>query len=161
MRIERGKARLVSRNGKDWTAVFPDIAADLAKLPVRAAWIDGEVVVLDAAGRTSFQALQNALTAKGAPLSFFAFDVIYLDGYDLRAVALTERKRLLRGIVGDGVGAMRVGPEAHGPRRRILRAGVQAGARRRGLQARRFALSRRHCARATGSRSSARAGRRW
>jgi len=113
-RIEKGRARLFSRNGKDWTAAFAAIAADLAKLPVRAAWIDGEVVVVDAAGRTSFQALQNALTNKGAPLSFFAFDVIHLNGYDLRAVPLTERKRLLRGIVGDGVGAIRVGPEAIG-----------------------------------------------
>ena len=113
-RIEKGKAQLFSRNAKDWTAAFAAIAADLAKLPVRAAWIDGEVVVVDAAGRTSFQALQNALTNKGAPLSFFAFDVIHLNGYDLRAVPLTERKQLLRGIVGDGVGAIRVGAEAIG-----------------------------------------------
>jgi bifunctional non-homologous end joining protein LigD len=42
-RIEKGKARLVSRNGKDWTAVFASVADDLAKLPVREAWIDGEV----------------------------------------------------------------------------------------------------------------------
>ena len=72
------------------------------------------MVVLDADGRTSFQALQNALTAKDAPLSFFAFDLVYLDGYDLRSVVLTERKRLLRGIVGDGVGVIRVGPEVQG-----------------------------------------------
>src|SRR5439155_8378334 len=63
-RIEKGKARLFSRNAKDWTTSFVAVAADLARLPVRTAWIDGEVVVVDAAGRTSFQALQNALTAK-------------------------------------------------------------------------------------------------
>jgi bifunctional non-homologous end joining protein LigD len=113
-RIENGKARLFSRSAKDWTAVFAGIGADLAKLPVRTAWIDGEVVVVDAAGRTSFQALQNALTNKDAPLSFFAFDLVYRDGYDLRRVVLTIRKRLLRGIVGDGVGAIRVGPEVQG-----------------------------------------------
>src|SRR5471030_2302054 len=113
-RIEKGKARLYSRNAKDWTAAFAGIAADLGKLPLRTAWIDGEVVVLDAAGRTSFQTLQNALTAKDAPLSLFAFDLVYLDGYDLRNVVLTERKRLLRGIVGDGVGAIRAGPEVQG-----------------------------------------------
>ena len=64
-RIERRRARLVSRNGKDWTHAFPTVARDLAALPVASAWIDGEVVVLDAEGRSSFQALQNALT--GAP----------------------------------------------------------------------------------------------
>ena len=114
-RIEKGKARLVSRNGKDWTEAFASVADDLAKLPVRDAWIDGEVVVLDSAGRTSFQALQNALTAnKRVPLSFFAFDVLFLDGYDLRGAALTDRKAVLRGIVGDGIGAIRVGPEILG-----------------------------------------------
>ena len=113
-RIEKGKARLFSRNAKDWTAVFAGVAADLAKLPVRTAWIDGEVVVIDAAGRTSFQALQNALTTKDAPLSFFAFDLVYLDGYDLRKAVLTERKRLLRGVVGDDIGVIRVGPEIQG-----------------------------------------------
>src|SRR4030095_3943276 len=106
-RIENGKARMFSRNAKDWTAAFSPSAADLATLPVRTAWIDGEVVVMDAAGRTSFQALQNALTAKAAPLSFFAFDLVYVDGYDLRSLPLTERKRLLRGIIGNGVGAIR------------------------------------------------------
>src|SRR5471032_2647985 len=113
-RIEKGKARLYSRNAKDWTAAFAGIAADLGKLRVRTAWIDGEVVVLDAAGRTSFQALQNTLTAKDAPTSFFAFDLVYLDGYDLRNVVLTERRRLLRGVVGEGAGTIRVGPEVQG-----------------------------------------------
>lgn len=113
-RIEKRKARLFSRNANDWTAVFAGVAADLARLPVRGAWIDGEVVVMDASGRTSFQALQNALTTKNASLSFFAFDLVYFDGYDLRKVVLTERKRLLRGIVGDGVGVIRVGPEVQG-----------------------------------------------
>jgi bifunctional non-homologous end joining protein LigD len=113
-RIDDGKARLVSRNGKDWTAAFAAVAEDLASLPVRTAWIDGEVVVLDAAGRTSFQALQNALTGTKAPLSFFAFDVPYLDGYDLRGATLTDRKAVLRGVIGDGVGSIRVGPELRG-----------------------------------------------
>ena len=114
-RIERGKCRLYSRNEKDWTASFPAIAKDLAALPVKSAWIDGEVAVLDAEGRTSFQALQNALTQPAARgLAFFAFDVMYLDGYDLRGVELTERKRALRGLLGKGHGAVRVGPEIQG-----------------------------------------------
>ena len=113
-RVDGGKARLYSRNGKDWTSSFQSVADDLAKLPVRSAWIDGEVVVLDAAGRSSFQALQNALSAGSASLSFFAFDLIHVDGHDFRRVALVERKRLLREIVGGGVGIVRVGPEVRG-----------------------------------------------
>jgi DNA ligase D-like protein (predicted 3'-phosphoesterase) len=113
-RVERGKARLYSRTGKDWTAAFQRVADDIAKLPVKNAWVDGEVVVLDDEGRTSFQALQNALSGADATFVFFAFDLMYRDGVDLRKVALAERKRLLRETVGDGVGAVRVGPEVQG-----------------------------------------------
>jgi len=114
VRIERGKAHLFSRTGKDWTAAFERLAKDLARLPVRNAWVDGEVVVLDDEGRSSFQALQNALSGGSAKFAFFAFDLMYRDGIDLRAVPLSERKRLLRETVGDGVGAVRVGPEVQG-----------------------------------------------
>src|SRR5437899_2924465 len=114
-RIESGNARLVSRNGNDWTRTFPEIAKDLARLPVKRAWVDGEVVVLDAEGRSSFQALQNALTNRSARgLAFFVFDLMYCDGYDLRGAALRERKLLLREIVGEGVGTIRIGPEMQG-----------------------------------------------
>ena len=114
-RIERGKARLFSRNEKEWTASFPDVARDLAALPVQSAWIDGEVVVLDETGRSSFQALQNALASpKTRGLAFFAFDVMYLDGYDLRGVALKERKRVLRELAAKPPGVVRVGPELAG-----------------------------------------------
>jgi bifunctional non-homologous end joining protein LigD len=114
-RIARGRARLFTRNGKDWTKVFPRVARDLAALPVTQAWIDGEVVVLDADGRTSFQALQDAqknTAARG--LAFFAFDLLYHDGYDLRRVALTGRRQRLRALVGKGAGTVRLGPETRG-----------------------------------------------
>jgi bifunctional non-homologous end joining protein LigD len=115
VRIERGRARLFSRNGKEWTDVFPTVAEDLAELPVKAAWADGEVVVVDKEGRTSFQALQNVLSSSSARgLAFFAFDLMYLDGYDLREVVLTERKRILRDLVGKGVGIVRVSPDVQG-----------------------------------------------
>ena len=114
-RIERGKARLFSRNGKEWTASLPQVARDLAKLPVQTAWVDGEVVVLDETGRSSFQALQNALASPKTPgLAFFVFDVMHLDGYDLRGVALKERKRVLRELAAKPPGVVRVGPELAG-----------------------------------------------
>jgi len=115
VRIERGRARLFSRNEKEWTASFPSLVKALAAMPVRNAWLDGEVVVLDAEGRTSFQALQNALgSSSPRGLVFFAFDLMYLDGIDLRGVALNLRKRVLREIVGGGKGAIRMGPEVQG-----------------------------------------------
>jgi bifunctional non-homologous end joining protein LigD len=114
-RIERGRAKLYSRNNKEWTETFAGVARDLGTLPVKTAWLDGEVVVLDAKGRSSFQALQNALKQESTtPLTFFAFDLMYLDGYDLRNVALAERKRLLRQVIGDGTVVTKVGPEVRG-----------------------------------------------
>ncbi|MEO8133437.1 MAG: DNA ligase D [Betaproteobacteria bacterium] len=114
-RIERGAARLYSRTGKEWTPSFETVADDLGALPVKNAWIDGEVVVLGEDGRSSFQALQNALSgASTKNLAFFAFDLLYRDGHDLRALPLTERKALLREVIGDGAGSVRFGPEVRG-----------------------------------------------
>jgi bifunctional non-homologous end joining protein LigD len=100
-RIERGAARLITRNGLDWTDRFPDLAAALAALPARTALLDGEAVVFDREGRTSFQALQGALGRKRSAVAvhFAAFDCLYLDGRDVRAAPLLERKQLLRALL--------------------------------------------------------------
>jgi bifunctional non-homologous end joining protein LigD len=100
-RIERGAVRLVTRNGLDWTDRFPDLAAALAALPARTALLDGEAVVFDREGRTSFQALQGALGRKGsaAAVQFAAFDCLHLDGSDVRGAPLLERKQLLRALL--------------------------------------------------------------
>ena len=85
-------------------------------LPVKSAWIDGEVTTVDANGRTSFQVLQNALAdpTQGS-LTYFAFDVPYLDGYDLRKVPLLERKRVLKTLVPESDPVLRLGVEYLGP----------------------------------------------
>ncbi len=99
-RIVGGEVHMFSRNGKDWTGNFPSIVRALARLPVESAWLDGEAVVVDDAGRTSFQALQNALAGAATTTpSYFAFDLLYLDGVDLRGVELIERKRLLEQLL--------------------------------------------------------------
>ena len=101
-RVSNGKCHIYSRNGKEWTDAFSRIADAVARLPVTSAWIDGEIIVNDANGRSSFQALQNVLSAEsGAKPLYYAFDLPYVDGYDLRDAPLVERKRLLRTIVGD------------------------------------------------------------
>jgi bifunctional non-homologous end joining protein LigD len=99
-RIEDGKARIFSRNGKDWSARFARHAAALAKLPVRQAWLDGEMAVFLPDGNTSFQALQNALDEGAeANVLYAAFDLLYLDGEDWSAKPLIERKQRLRGLL--------------------------------------------------------------
>ena len=83
-RVEDGKARMLTRSGLDWTARFRPIAAALGALPVRAAYLDGEIAVLGADSVTSFAALQDALK-RGQPerLTYHVFDLMHLDGRDL------------------------------------------------------------------------------
>src|SRR3569623_2038628 len=106
-RIDKGAARLYTRAGNDWTAKWRDIATAAAELPVKQAWLDGEVVAIDRDGNVSFQLLQN-MDRHGTTerLAYYVFDLLYLDGYDLRAVALQQRKALLQtlmsGLEGEG-----------------------------------------------------------
>jgi bifunctional non-homologous end joining protein LigD len=94
-----GKAKAYTRTGLDWSDKFPGIVAAAAKLDIGAALIDGEAVALDQAGKPNFSALQDALKRGGADLSFFAFDLLSLDGEDLTRLPNLERKELLRTIM--------------------------------------------------------------
>jgi len=99
-RIEGGKARLITRGGLDWTVKFPALAARLGQLPLESALIDGELVHLEPQGTTSFSSLQDAISGgKTDTLNFFAFDLLYRDGWDLTGAALEDRKAALAGIV--------------------------------------------------------------
>jgi bifunctional non-homologous end joining protein LigD len=108
----RGKtrdARITSRNGTDYTAEFPEVVAAAMELPARTALLDGEVVVLDERGRSSFRLLQQ-LGASRRGLAFFAFDLLMLNGEDLEPLPLQERKRRLEGLIGERAGAIRYTP---------------------------------------------------
>jgi bifunctional non-homologous end joining protein LigD len=97
------RARLVSRNGKDWTAHFPEVARDVERLPAKSAVLDGEVAVVLNDGTTSFQALQNALDGSGGgTLAYFVFDLLYLEGHDLTGAALADRKDALGQLLKAG-----------------------------------------------------------
>ncbi len=100
---------LVTRNGHDWTTKLQRIAEAAAVLPVKNAWLDGEVVALMPDGSLSFQALQNAFdTRSETSLVYYVFDLLYLDGYDLRKVGLLDRKRALKAIASsDASGLIR------------------------------------------------------
>ena len=98
-RVDHGQARFLSRNHQDWSARMRGLAAVAGRLPVEQAILDGEVVVLDEHGVSHFQSLQNAFSGSGAPLVYYAFDLLYLDGRDLREAPLVERKRLLKELL--------------------------------------------------------------
>ncbi len=102
-RIDRSdtkKVRIFTRSGLDWTAKFKRQAQAFAALDVDTAWIDGEAVVLDERGVPSFQALQNAFDAnRPQDIVIFAFDLPYLNGYDLRDIPLVQRRALLRALL--------------------------------------------------------------
>ncbi len=111
-RIDRGDAkpvRIFTRSGLDWTDKFKRQAKALAALDVESAWIDGEAVVLDEHGVPSFQALQNAFDAhRQQDIVIFAFDLPYLNGYNLSDVPLVQRRALLRALLeGFGDDALR------------------------------------------------------
>ncbi|MGC2743979.1 MAG: DNA ligase D [Candidatus Angelobacter sp.] len=107
--IESGKVRMVSRRGTNLDKQFATVASALAQsVKADTAIIDGEVVALDENGTPSFQHLQNltgfgtkpALKGMAPPnLNFFAFDLLYLNGYDLRKAALIDRRQLLVSIL--------------------------------------------------------------
>ena len=114
-RLDAGKVRIYSRSGKEWTDRFSSTAAAIAKLKAKSAWLDGEMCAVDAKGRSSFQALQNALSGpETSHLVFFAFDLLHLDGYDLREARLVERKRVLANLLERSGGPIRYSPEVRG-----------------------------------------------
>jgi bifunctional non-homologous end joining protein LigD len=99
-RIEEGAVRLITRNGKDWTASFPEICEAAQRLGVRRALLDGEVAIVLPDGRTSFQELQNAFSGGNRRgLVYFAFDLLHVEGATLLRRPLVERKAELLRLV--------------------------------------------------------------
>lgn len=95
-RLDRGRARLMTRGDQDWTDRMPAIAKAVEQLAARQVIFDGEVVALLPNGVSSFQALQNAFRGdRSEPIVYYVFDLLYLDGYDQRAASLEERKARL------------------------------------------------------------------
>ena len=113
--IENGKVRLVSRNQNDLTGRYPDLKDMAGLIKAKTAILDGEVVALDDEGKASFSLMQQrtgfrpgghrAAGNADVPVLYYAFDLLYLDGYDWRRVPLEERKRKLASLLvtSDGV----------------------------------------------------------
>lgn len=102
--LDAGKATLITRAGLDWTGRYGNLPRAFETLPCKTAVIDGEIVVPDDKGIARFAALQDALsTGAGNKLVFYAFDLVHLDGWDLRAVPLEKRKLLLAQLLAGRV----------------------------------------------------------
>ncbi len=110
--LENGKARLVSRNQNDLTPRYPELKDLPEFVKAKTAILDGEVVALDEDGKASFTLMQQRtgfrpggkrVAAKAdVPVLYYAFDLLYLDGYDWRRVPLEERKRKLESLIVSG-----------------------------------------------------------
>jgi bifunctional non-homologous end joining protein LigD len=101
-RIDGGRPKLITRGGHDWSAKMPGLVKALQGLNLGSAWLDGEIVVIGADGTPDFNALQNAFDrSRTEGIDYFLFDLPYLEGYDLRALPLIQRRQLLKQLFDD------------------------------------------------------------
>lgn len=132
--IEPKGIRILTRGGHDWTHRFPAIAEAARNLGVATAIVDGEVVVLDDDGLPDFGLLQQSLGGRGGKrisqeASFYAFDLLYFDGHDLRSMELVSRRHLLEDLVGKADGVIKYSETIEGEGDRLV-----ADARQHGLE---------------------------
>lgn len=103
--VREGSVSLYTSRGNDWAARMPTIAASVRALPVNNAILEGELVAVDARGRAVFYELPSELKARvRAKLVYYAFDLLYLDGFDLRGARLIDRKRVLQALLDNTAG---------------------------------------------------------
>lgn len=108
--VKDGKVRLQSRTGRDCTEQYPEMHTLAQQIDAREAVLDGEIVYLDAHGRSSFEVLQSRMNVakpsakvrEQIPVTYYLFDLLFVDGYDLREAPLIERKKLLKKILLPG-----------------------------------------------------------
>ena len=128
-RIDRGEVEFWSRNEKDWTEKFLDVAEAAKSLPVTNAILDGEIVVVDAKGRSSFQKLQRSM-GKSVTTGFVfqVFDLVYLNGFNLARTPLRQRKVLLKNVCkGSGGGLIRYSEHFEGNGNAFLKHACEYG----------------------------------
>jgi bifunctional non-homologous end joining protein LigD len=98
--LEKREAIVLTRRGLDWTEKFPFLAKAIAGLPIENAVFDGEAVVEDHHGIADFAALQDALKAgRNETIAFYAFDLLYANGHDMKPLPLLQRKQILEQVI--------------------------------------------------------------
>jgi bifunctional non-homologous end joining protein LigD len=91
--------RIFTRNGHNWTMKYRSLVGAAKRLGVESAIIDGEIVVLNEAGLSDFGELRKAITRRQQDLYFVAFDLLHLNGHDLRQMALDDRREILENLI--------------------------------------------------------------
>lgn len=134
--------RVMTRGGENWTVRFPGIVASAQALGVETAILDGEAVILDDQGRSDFNRLQRAVGAhrfmvNSTEIVMYAFDLLHLDGHDLRQRPLEDRKALLERLLPEGHGSIRFSEAIEGDGMQFFEAARDLGlegivAKRRG-----------------------------
>lgn len=127
--IDGGDVRLLTRSGLDWSRRFGRLGDAFRALGVVSATLDGEAVVEDRRGVSDFGLLQKALKTEGSGvIAFVAFDLLYFNGCDMRALPLSERKARLKSVLGSDVrGALRFGDFVSGHGADVLRKACKLG----------------------------------
>ncbi|MER8811291.1 ATP-dependent DNA ligase [Mesorhizobium australicum] len=126
MIIDEDGTRIFTRNGHDWTAKCRDLVTEAKSLGAESAIIDGEIIVLNEAGLSDFAELRKAITRRQHDLYFVAFDLLHLNGHDLRDMALEERREILASMIEPG-GRIQFSESLPGPAKAILHLVDQAG----------------------------------
>jgi DNA ligase D-like protein (predicted ligase) len=104
-RIDNGRVQLLTRTGLDWTDKYPSAIAALADVRVKTAYLDGELCGVDDAGLPSFAQTQAATDGeRDARLVYYVFDLLHINGWDVSALPLIERKKLLEPLVANKPG---------------------------------------------------------
>jgi bifunctional non-homologous end joining protein LigD len=117
--------RLVSRNNKAFD--YPEVINALKKLPVDRAILDGEIAALDEKGRSSFQLLQLFKKSGDVPLVYYVFDLLSLEGKDLRNETLATRRKALANLLKDPSGNIRLSDELRGSKEDLIRVAQEFG----------------------------------
>jgi bifunctional non-homologous end joining protein LigD len=104
LHLHRGAAKMYSRNGNDLTGNCASIVAGASEIPATDAVLDGEIVVPDKNGVPNFLALRSAMTSGQGRLLFFAFDLLHLDGFNVRAAPLADRRGVLTQLLANKPG---------------------------------------------------------
>jgi bifunctional non-homologous end joining protein LigD len=123
------RVQLFSRRPRELNAEYPHLIEALRRLPVKQLVADGEIVALDEKGRSSFQVLQNRsrVAARPPTILFYLFDLLNLNGHDLKAVPLVQRKKVLAGFLKGTGGPLRFSPSLEGGAARVWKEVLRHG----------------------------------
>ena len=126
--LERGHARVFTRNGYDWSDRYPSIVRAAANLRCQSAIIDGEAIVQDGSGASDFEALSSAMRWRPQSIILYAFDLMHLSGRDLRQQVLSERRAILKALLGsDEASRIQFSDEFHGDSAALFKACADKG----------------------------------